>query len=369
MSLDHSGADVSLQKVSKRFGGFVALTEIDIDVPAGSFCSFLGPSGSGKTTTLNIVGGLLAPSSGRVFINGRDATDLAPDKRGLGVVFQSYALFPHMTVRKNIAYPLKLRGASRDEQRRCVGEALELVRLADLAERYPSQLSGGQQQRIALARAFVFRPPVLLMDEPMGALDAGLRQHLQREIVRITRELGCTVLYVTHDQEEALSMSDQVVLFDRGAVVQSGSPTDIYRKPRTEFAATFVGAGRLLKGVVERRDGAHAIRTPYGPVPVDERSIADNGLAVGQPAAAVFRPETASFGKHLETSAGALPLFEGRVRETVFAGGQIRFMVALGDAEIECRLPVGKGNGAPGEQVRLYIDAEQLPVAVAVAAP
>jgi putative spermidine/putrescine transport system ATP-binding protein len=362
-----TGAAVTLKGVRKQYGKFVALDGIDLEVPAGSFCTFLGPSGSGKTTTLNIVGGLTTPDRGTVSIGDVDATRMAADKRGLGFVFQSYALFPHMTAARNIAYPLKLRGIGGAEGGRKVAEALELVRLTQIADRYPSQLSGGQQQRVALARAFVFGPKVLLMDEPLSALDAGLRAHLQREIVRITRELGCTVLYVTHDQEEALAMSDQIVLFNDGRIEQRGSPIDIYSNPETEFAARFVGNGRLVHGVLDGGRADCVLRTSGGHrIPVDVSSTVRHGLRSGDRAAAVFRPETLTLrrGGNL-ADGGPDSLCEGIVSDAIFAGGQVKVVVDIGEAsELECRSGLRDGPWRPGDQVTLHVEGQNLPVVV-----
>ncbi|MCX8279061.1 ABC transporter ATP-binding protein [Phyllobacterium sp. 0TCS1.6C] len=359
-----TAAAVALCSVRKEYGRFVALDNIDLEVPAGSFCTFLGPSGSGKTTTLNIVGGLVSPDHGRVSIGEADCTRLAPDKRGLGFVFQSYALFPHMTIAKNIAYPLKLRGVTGAEQDRLVADALSLVRLTEIANRYPSELSGGQQQRVALARAFVFRPKVLLMDEPLSALDAALRAHLQREIVRITRELGCTVLYVTHDQEEALAMSDQIVLFNQGRIEQRGTPLGIYSNPLTEFAAGFVGNGRLVHGVLHRDGDACFVAAPGGlRVTVDPQSVAHVGIGNGAPAAAVFRPETISLSAPPAEAGGEL--CRGTVKDAIFVGGQIKVRVKLNEDNIvECRCNPRSGPWETGAEVSVRINPDNLPAVV-----
>jgi len=357
-----SAAPIALRNVSKRYGSFTALDDVTLDIAPGSFCTFLGPSGSGKTTTLNIVGGLVDPDRGSVEIAGRDVTRLSAESRELGFVFQSYALFPHMTVEKNIEYPLKLRKVAYAERRRRVGEALDLVRLSHIAGRYPSELSGGQQQRVALARAFVFSPKVLLMDEPLSALDAGLRSHLQREIVRITRELGCTVLYVTHDQEEALAMSDQIILFNDGRIEQAGTPADLYRNPASAFSATFVGAGRLLAGTLERRGSDWAIVGNRGwVIPVN----VPVGMSPTAKAAAVFRAETATLRKpdaaHFDDR---IYLADGQVTEAIFLGGQMRVMIDIGDGqELECRCNSSE-IWRPGDRVSLDLRKCDLPVAV-----
>ena len=368
------GARVVLNGVGKRYGRAVVLSDVDLDIPAGSFCTFLGPSGSGKTTTLNIVGGLTPPDGGAVHIDQVDATHLVPEKRGLGFVFQSYALFPHMTVAKNVAYPLRMRGIGGGERDRLVQEALELVRLGEIAHRYPSQLSGGQQQRTALARAIVFGPKVLLMDEPLSALDAGLRTHLQREIVRIAREIGCTVLYVTHDQEEALSMSDQIVLFNAGRVEQIGTPESLYRSPDTAFAARFIGNGRLFAGRIGQADHGPVLVGADGVViPVDAGAVARHGLGAGTEAAAVFRPETISLLSPELTPGNqegdAHLIARGRIADRIFVGGQVKLIVALdGEQTFECRSDVTRCPWQVGDNVSIGVSDVARPSVVPVPA-
>ena len=237
--------------VSKRYGDFVALAPTDLAVPAGEFLTLLGPSGSGKTTLLGIIAGLVHADGGHVSIGGADMTYSAPYERDIGMVFQNYALFPHMSVEDNVAFPLKMRKVKQAAARARAGEALELVRLPHLAKRYPRELSGGQQQRVALARCMVYRPSIILMDEPLGALDKKLRDQMQLEIKRIHRELRTTIVYVTHDQEEAMTMSDRVCLMNAGRIEQLGTPDDLYFRPRTLFVADFLGDSNLLPAKVE----------------------------------------------------------------------------------------------------------------------
>lgn len=225
-----------------------AIDNVSLDIAPGEFMTFLGPSGSGKTTLLSIIAGFISLNSGSVEIDGQDITNLKPHKRGLGVVFQQYALFPHMTVLQNVAYPLKQRGLPRNEIEKKVRQALTLVQLGDFAERFPKQLSGGQQQRVALARAVVYEPRALLLDEPLGALDKKLRDQLQKEIARMHRELGMTFVFVTHDQEEALTLSDRIAVFNNGRIAQVGTPTELYRNPNSLFVATFLGESNLFDG-------------------------------------------------------------------------------------------------------------------------
>ncbi|MBB1652067.1 ABC transporter ATP-binding protein, partial [Delftia sp. UME58] len=239
----------------KRYGDFVALAPTHLDVARGEFLTLLGPSGSGKTTLLSLIAGLAQPDEGRVLIDGADVTYGAPYERDIGMVFQNYALFPHMSIEENIAFPLKMRKVPAAEARRRAHEALEMVRLPHVASRLPRELSGGQQQRIALARCMVYRPAIILMDEPLGALDKKLRDQMQLEIKRIHRELGTTIVYVTHDQEEAMTMSDRICLMNGGAIEQLGTPADLYFRPRTLFVADFLGESNLLQGEVASVDG------------------------------------------------------------------------------------------------------------------
>src|SRR5215467_6167348 len=259
------GGRLTLTRLAKRYPGTTAVDAIDLDVGSGEFVTLLGPSGSGKTTTLMMVAGFTTPSEGEIAIDGRPITGMAPEHRNIGVVFQNYALFPHMTVSDNVAFPLKMRRQPSAEIRGRVGRALDLVHLAGLGERLPRQLSGGQQQRVALARALVFDPGLLLMDEPLGALDRNLREQMKIEIKRIHRDVGVTVLYVTHDQEEALTMSDRVALMNRGRIAQLGSAEDLYERPANRFVARFIGESNLLDGRVEVADG--------GLVFADERGV------------------------------------------------------------------------------------------------
>jgi mannopine transport system ATP-binding protein len=331
--LEPEAGSVSLIGVSKSFGKTEAVRDVTLEIGAGEFVSLLGPSGSGKTTTLQILAGLLGPDSGRVIVNERDVTHEPSHRRDIGFVFQNYALFPHMTVRQNVAFPLRMRrlgAADRDER---VLDSLRRVELGELADRLPNQLSGGQQQRVALARAIVFSPPLLLMDEPLGALDRQLRVALQREIVRVTREVGITCVYVTHDQEEALAMSDRVAVFADGGIVQVGTPREIYGAPRTEFVANFVGEANLIRGTLRPDAGGPLLHVGERAIQLGAITVPDPVLAKsGGPAALVVRPEALGVVRRNGEPAPAPDkerfALAGTVEETVFVGPTARVMVA-----------------------------------------
>lgn len=237
---------VSIHGVKKNYGAVSALKMIDLEVRRGEFLTLLGPSGSGKTTLLNLIAGMATPSQGRIIIDGRDVTFVIPQKRNVGMVFQNYALMPHMTIFDNIAFPLQVRGMPKSDIRGRVHDVLELVHLPEVVNRKPKELSGGQQQRVAIARCIVYNPKLILMDEPLGALDKKLREQMQLEIKRLQADLGITMIYVTHDQEEALNLSDRIVLLNEGGVEQLGTPDDLYSRPASQFVATFIGQSSLL---------------------------------------------------------------------------------------------------------------------------
>lgn len=281
-----SGADLVLQGVTKRFGGFTAVDDLDLTVPAGSFFALLGPSGCGKTTTLRMVAGLETPTDGTIMLAGEDISRLKPYKRPVNTVFQSYALFPHMTIAENVAFGLRRTGAKDVDAK--VGEMLELVELATYAKRRPAQLSGGQQQRVALARALINRPQVLLLDEPLGALDLKLRRQMQIELKRIQTEVGITFVHVTHDQEEAMTMADTVAVMNAGVIEQMGPPMELYEHPRTTFAANFLGQSNLVRGHVDGPQGESVAVTVEGTTlraPASRSVGADGDVWVG------IRPE------------------------------------------------------------------------------
>jgi putative spermidine/putrescine transport system ATP-binding protein len=310
--------------VSKRYGDSVALEPTDLAVQAGEFLTLLGPSGSGKTTLLQMISGLVTPSTGRIEIDARDVTHVEPGKRGIGMVFQSYALFPHMSVWDNVAYGLRMRRKSREEVRKAVDDALAMVRMTEYAKRYPKELSGGQQQRIALARCFAYRPSVILLDEPLGALDKKLREHMQSEIRRLHKELGATFVYVTHDQDEALTLSDRICLMNQARIEQVGTPADLYDRPATRFAAGFIGHSNLLEGALDDTRGARGepiLLAAGGRIPLPMgASIAPAGHHT-----LLLRPEALRL---VEPQNGFV---DGTIADVVFFGSDTRVQLAMND--------------------------------------
>jgi putative spermidine/putrescine transport system ATP-binding protein len=310
---------LDLTDVQKRFGSTTAVEDFNLSAEKGEFVSFLGPSGCGKTTTLRMIAGFEQPTEGRIEIDGRDVTYLAPNRRNVGMVFQSYALFPNMTVADNVAFGLKVRKRPKDQIRKRVAELLEVVNLPDKGSRFPFQLSGGQQQRVALARALAFEPTVLLLDEPLSALDAKIRVALRLEIRSIQRQLGITTVYVTHDQEEALSLSDRVVVMSEGRIEQIGPPAEIYNFPATPFVASFVGTLNLLP--------ADVIDAAAGRIAVDGQEIRGSGPTEGTGSATVaLRPEAVRLGE-----AGGANRLRGTVEDVSFLGSIVRTRVRIGD--------------------------------------
>jgi putative spermidine/putrescine transport system ATP-binding protein len=279
-------AEVEIQSLHKRFGEFVALKSLDLQVSSGQFVSFLGPSGCGKTTALRIIAGFERPTAGTVLVGGKDVSGVPANKRDMGMVFQAYSLFPNMTAIDNVAFGLKVRRVSHSERSKRAARLLEMVGLASMQTRYPHQMSGGQQQRVALARALAIEPTVLLLDEPLSALDAKVRVQLRSEIRRIQTELGITTLYVTHDQEEALSISDQVVVLSQGQIEQVGTPAQIYGDPKTVFVAQFVGTMNRIEGHVASGISG-MVETVAGKLPAD----AARNHAPGEPVILLIRPE------------------------------------------------------------------------------
>ncbi|MEQ8447550.1 MAG: ABC transporter ATP-binding protein [Pelagibacterium sp.] len=338
-------ADVRLTSIKKSFGPIQVLHGISLDIASGEFISLLGASGCGKTTLLRIVAGLEGVTSGGVEIDGNDVTQLPPEKRDIAMMFQSYALLPHLSVFENVRFPLRMRGiGSRDEQQDKVRGALDTVQLGHLADRKPSQLSGGQQQRVALARAIVTRPLVLLLDEPLSNLDARLREDMQVELIEIHKRLGLTTIFVTHDQEEALSLSDRIVLLNKGKIEQEGAPADIYSQPRTGFASNFLGAANLLPATVSGRNARLA----------DGQTLTLDSEADGERLLAMRQEDLV-----------ICPSAEGHITATVgtriFLGARNRYVLRLADSEL--RVLAGTDPVYErGDKVGLKIDPARIRV-------
>jgi spermidine/putrescine ABC transporter ATP-binding subunit len=348
-----SGAQVRLRALSKTYGGLAAVDGISFDVPAGAFVSLLGPSGSGKTTTLNLIAGFLTPDTGDILIDERSVADVPPHKRNIGMVFQSYSLFPHMTVADNVGFPLRMRSKlSRQAAQKRIAEMLALVQLAHLGARYPRQLSGGQQQRVAMARALVSAPRLLLMDEPLGALDKKLREQMQAEIRRIHRSVGTTVVYVTHDQSEALTMSDLVVVMQRGRIAQIGTPRALYETPADAFVADFIGDSNLLAAnVVEAGREGCVVKTRSGAA---IGTLPASFAAPGEPAFLLIRPEDMSVQVQACAKADGHEQLMGVVTELSFHGDVFKLAVAVGDDVLKAKVAREQGGSLEtGRQVTL----------------
>ena len=359
MKMDTPFPAVRLTDLHKRYGDFAAVDGVSLDVRKGEFLTFLGSSGSGKTTTLNMIAGFDDPTSGQILLNGSAVTGLPPQKRNIGMVFQRYTLFPHMSVADNVAFPLSVRRLGKDEVKSRVLDALRLVQLERFAERKPSQLSGGQQQRVALARALVYEPQLLLMDEPLGALDKKLREEIQLEIRKLHHRLGVTILYVTHDQEEALRMSDRIAVFEHGRIVQVGSGEDLYHRPATVFVAGFIGNSNFLRGsVVERRSDAAMIRLAEDCV---VRVTPDATGPVGSELRIMVRPEEIELLHDRRPGAGTvIPVF---VRERIFLGDAVTYEVTTHDGQnIVIRELLARRIGLPhdpGTEAFMHIAPDQ----------
>lgn len=353
------GETLNLDGLAKSYGNVVAVAGVDVCVEPGEFVSVLGPSGSGKTSVLTMIAGFERPTAGRIVIGDRDVTDLAPNKRNIGMVFQKYALFPHLTVRQNIAFPLKLRSRWRSGWKQRADDMLDLVHLAGFADRFPSELSGGQQQRVAVARALAFEPPVMLMDEPLGALDKKLREAMQFEIKRIQRKVGATVLYVTHDQEEALTMSDRVAIMQGGNIVQIGAPSSLYHAPATRFVADFVGKMSFVEGeVVSFEDDGMLVRLADN-VFVLTASVdaARKALRLGDEVVLAMRPERIALKKRGAQGLRAIP---AQIESLAFVGSFHAFVVRLdlpGSPLVEVQVVTGSEvNFRAGDKVDLVPD-------------
>jgi spermidine/putrescine transport system ATP-binding protein len=360
---DTPDSDIRLESVTKRFAETLAVDDLSLEIPRGGFFAMLGPSGCGKTTTLRMIGGFEDPTAGRVFLGGVDVTDHPPFRRDVNTVFQSYALFPHLTVERNVSFGLERKKVGKEEIRRRVGDILDLVQLTGLGNRRPQQLSGGQQQRVALARALVNHPRALLLDEPLGALDLRLRRQLQIELKRIQADVGITFVHVTHDQEEALTMADTIAVMNEGRIEQMGSGEELYERPRTEFVANFLGISNLLDGTVGSRDGAMAtFDAEEGErvlVPTDRFSHVNGGaVRVG------VRPEKIAIsanGSGAESSTSARNVIHGRVTVASYLGVSIQYVVETkAGRELTVIAPNVDGQSAdsigPGRDVSLAWD-------------
>ncbi len=339
---------VTLRGVRKSYDGeTLAVRDLDLDIRRGEFLTLLGPSGSGKTTTLVMLAGFETPTAGEILLDGKSLAHLPPHKRDIGMVFQNYALFPHMTVAKNVAFPLSVRRMGRAEIATRVERVLDMVRLGGFARRRPAQLSGGQQQRVALARALVFEPKLVLMDEPLGALDKQLREQMQLEIKRLHQRLGVTFIYVTHDQSEALTMSDRIAVFNHGAVQQLDTPAALYERPRTSFVARFIGENNALSGAVESIDGDFCRVALDGGGRILARAVNIGG--VGGRTTLSVRPERVL----LDPAPTVENRFRGIVRELIYCGDHTRLLLAVaGGGEMTMKLPAAALDGlAPGADV------------------
>jgi spermidine/putrescine transport system ATP-binding protein len=348
-------ADVSLVELTKRFDDVVAVDAVSLEIEHGAFFALLGPSGCGKTTTLRMIGGFEEPTSGRIELDGRDVSGLPPYRRDVNTVFQSYALFPHLTIFENVAFGLRRKKVRGDKLRERVGDALELVGLSGLEQRKPRQLSGGQQQRIALARALVNRPRVLLLDEPLGALDLKLRKEMQLELKRIQHEVGITFVHVTHDQEEAMTMADRIVIMNRGRIEQQGTPADLYERPRTAFVAGFLGVSNLLRGDAVGPDRVRLADGTEVAVPLGGRTGA---VEVG------VRPEKLRLGD------GEANRLAGTVAESAYIGVSTLVIVETPAGAVTVYVQndrPGAQSAAPGDRVTVswspdctfVVDAEE----------
>jgi putative spermidine/putrescine transport system ATP-binding protein len=322
---------LQLRHLTKAYGSVAAVSNVSVSLAGGEFLSFLGPSGSGKTTTLAMIAGLVEPSSGEILLNAKPLNPLPPYKRNIGMVFQNYALFPHMTVAKNVAFPLEMRRMPATEIETRVERVLTLVGLQNYGPRLPSQLSGGQQQRIALARAMVFEPPLLLMDEPLGALDKKLREQMQLEIMQLHRKLGMSIIYVTHDQEEALTMSDRIAVFNNGKIEQVGTPAELYEEPATRFVANFIGETNLFSGTIaEVADRCCVVNGNGLRLRARHRGEVQNGQQVF----VAVRPERTLLSARSNLADAGENTVLGEVAELIYLGKSRKYVIRTGASQV-----------------------------------
>lgn len=355
-------AIIELRQISKHFGSVIGIEHVDLRVEDGEFLTLLGPSGCGKSTLLRMIGGFEEPTTGQIILSGRDVTDLPPQKRNVNMMFQDYALFPHMTVGQNIAYGLKMRGIGKAQARRKAESTLELVSLSDKIDQMPHQMSGGQRQRVALARAIVREPKVLLLDEPLSALDANLREQMQIELKHIHDKLGITFIMVTHDQTEALVMSDRLIVMESGRIAQDGTPQDLYERPATPYVANFIGTTNFLPARITARNGTdthvetggRSLRTRYESVP------AQDSIQIG------IRPEKARLLTDANLEQAADNVLFGRVVECIYHGNSLRTTIRLPDAQefhVDAMLPTVMARSLfpePGTEVGISIDPDNI---------
>jgi len=349
---------ISLRRVTKKFGPLTVIEELDLDIKKGEFVSLLGPSGSGKTTLLMLLAGFERPSGGVVIVGGKHVEKLPPHKRNIGVVFQNYALFPHMNVRDNVAFPLKMRRMPRAEIESRVKKALEMVQLQTLATRKPAALSGGQQQRVALARALVFEPEVVLMDEPLGALDKNLREQMQLDIRALHRKLGLTIVFVTHDQGEALTMSDRIAVFNQGKIEQIGSAQAIYDQPQTRFVAEFIGETNFLEGQITESQGEKLHFTSHSGLSLIAHCPLPKAIELNKtnPAFSI-RPERISINDPLTDSTNSLI---ARITDAVYHGDHSRFLAQVGGDIFIIKSNKRQAAVQIGDEVKLSFDPSDI---------
>ncbi|MCX7139921.1 MAG: ABC transporter ATP-binding protein [Proteobacteria bacterium] len=349
---DSNIAGIELCGLTKHYDTTVATHDVNLHVDPGEFVTFLGPSGSGKTTTLMMIAGFVIPSAGDIRIANKSIVTLPPHKRNIGMVFQNYALFPHLDVARNVAFPLEMRHVPKSEIAKRVEGALKLVKLQNYANRRPRELSGGQQQRVALARALVFHPPILLLDEPLGALDAQLREEMKYELKQLHLKIGITILFVTHDQQEALTLSDRVAVFNHGTIVQIGAPTDLYRYPANRFVASFIGKSNLLEGKVVRRD-PQSICIRLGETLEMRASYREGFREPNNSAVYLLRTESVRIGN---AAVGVENQYEGTVTAVFYAGSATEYVIRIGEEWlISARIPATETDMrlAVGDQVRV----------------